>query len=316
MPYQLGNGETAEAVLRRCAREQLDRAITELTDGVKSDPVTAVHNARKALKKERSLLRLGRGALRPSERRATNAALRDAGRRLSAARDAEVMIEAVGDLSERYAGQLPKPTFDAIRTHLDERATASRESLSATGEVAEQLKSLHSQVESWRVRRDGWPAIADGLERSYTRGRRAYHRAQRKPTTENLHEWRKRAKDLWYHARLLEPVSPGTMHGYAREAHQLSDLLGDDHDLALLNESLRADGASVPADLDSVLSLIDHRRAQLQAEAMGVGARLYAEKPKAFTRRVGAYWKVWHSRSPDAEPVQLRGRVAAAPGAA
>jgi CHAD domain-containing protein len=315
MPYSFQAGETEAGALRRCAREQLDLAITELTDGVKTDPVTAIHDARKALKKERSLLRLARGTLRPAERRALNAVLRDAGRRLSDARDAEVMIQAVDDLSERYAGQLPKRTFTAVRKHLDARAAAARGSLSTTVEVADELKSLRAGLDEWSLRRDGWQAIGEGLERSYERGRKAYRQARRKPTTENLHEWRKRAKDLWYHVRLLEPIAPGAMAGHADDAHLLSDLLGDDHDLAVLRETLAARDTAVAADVESVLTLIDHRRDQLQAEAMQLGARVYAEKPQAFTRRMRTYWKVWRTDAPAvAGPVHLRGRVAASPG--
>jgi CHAD domain-containing protein len=314
MSYKLAAGETEDRALRRCAGEQVDRAIAELTDGMKVDPVTAVHSARKALKKTRSVLRLGRGSLRSSDRRTINAALRDAGRRLSDARDAEVMLETVDDLAERYAGQLPRSTFDAVKAHLDGQAARARPLLTDAGEVVEELKSVRAQVDEWRVRRTGWAAIGDGLKRSYKRGRRAFRRAEKKPTTESFHAWRKRAKDLWYHLRVLEPVSPDAMHGYAREAHELSDLLGDEHDLAVLRESLMTRGAAVATDLDSVVRLIDHRRAQLQAEATRVGARVYAEKPKAFRRRIRAYWTVWRSDSepPDtAAPVDLPGRVAA-----
>jgi CHAD domain-containing protein len=260
------------------------------------------------------LLRLARGTLRSSNRRAINATLRDCGRRLSDARDAEVMIQTVDDLAEHYAGQLPKPTFDAVRAQLEAQAADARTSLSATGEVARELKSLRSEVKDWRLRRTGWAAFGDGLKRTYKRGRRAYRRAQRKPTAENFHAWRKRAKDLWYHVRVLEPVSPRTMHGYAKEAHQLSDLLGDEHDLAVLRARLVSGDAAVATDVESVITLIDHRRDQLQAEALLVGARLYAEKPKAFRRRIRAYWDVWRSdlqpRDAD-QPVELPGRVAA-----
>ena len=46
------------------------------------DPVKAVHTARKAVKKERSLLRLARGAMSRKQRRRENHALRDAARRV------------------------------------------------------------------------------------------------------------------------------------------------------------------------------------------------------------------------------------------
>jgi hypothetical protein len=82
--YRLQSTESVREGLRCCAREQIDRAIDELTDGVKADRVVAVHDARKALKKARSVLRLGAGTMRPGERRRVNAGLRQAGQVLSA----------------------------------------------------------------------------------------------------------------------------------------------------------------------------------------------------------------------------------------
>lgn len=63
MAYRLRPGEPVSDGLRRSAREQLDQAIDELSTRVGDDPVDAVHEARKALKKARSLLRLGRATL-------------------------------------------------------------------------------------------------------------------------------------------------------------------------------------------------------------------------------------------------------------
>src|SRR5437588_12751720 len=115
MAYKFLADEPVSAAIIRCGREQLDRAITQLTERINRAPVGAVHNARKAIKKERSLLRLARGAMPGKQRRRENAALRDAARGLSGARDADVMLATVDDLSDRFAGQLPAKTFDAIR---------------------------------------------------------------------------------------------------------------------------------------------------------------------------------------------------------
>src|SRR5436305_5920816 len=234
MPYRVAEGEAADHAIRRIGAEQMDRAITELTDGVRADPVDAVHAARKALKKERSLLRLARGSMKSSVRRRDNAAFRSAGRRLSAARDAEVMVQALDGLAERYAGQLPATTFTTIREHLNVAGEAPRQSLmdsGLTGEVAEALRAARVRTEQWRLKRAGWKAVEPGLRRTYRRGGRAFKRAQSAPSTERLHEWRKRAKDHWYHLRLLAPIAPGTMKGQAKDAHVLSDVLGYDHDL-------------------------------------------------------------------------------------
>ena len=107
---------------------------------------------------------------------------------------------------------------------------------------------------------------------------------------ENLRAWRKRAKDFWYHLRWLAPISPGTMRGHAEDAHRPDDLLGDDHDLAVLRRTSIEQAGQIPQDLDPVLGLIAYRRAQLQTEAMFLGRRLYAEKPKPFARRLRRSW--------------------------
>jgi CHAD domain-containing protein len=210
------------------------------------------------------------------------------------------MVKALDGLGERYAGQLPERTFTAIQEHLRAAAQGPQQSLmdsGATAEVAEQLRGVRVRTEEWRLKHGGWKAIKGGLRRSYRRGRKAFKRAQADPTTEALHEWRKRTKDYWHHLRLLQPVAPRTMKGHAKEAHLLSDVLGDDHDLALLRERLLEARPAPPVDLNSVVALLDHRRGQLQAQAMLLGERLYAEKPKAFVRRVRAYWKAWRRQS-------------------
>jgi CHAD domain-containing protein len=294
MPYRLRIDEGVQDGVRRCAREQLDRAIGQLTEQVADEPVDAVHDARKALKQERSLLRLARGTVDPAQRRRENAALRDAARMLSAARDAEVMLQALDALSEEFTGQVPQAAFDAIRHRLEAERDPARERLLESGLtslMADELRVIPTRIDDWRLGREGWKAIRPGLDTGYRRGRRAFERARATPTVDNLHEWRKRAKDLWYALRLLKPVSPDIIGGHADEAHALSDLLGDDHDLALLRETLRTGVGDVPVDVDAVIELIDRRRDQLQAEAMQVGERLYAERPKAFRRRMRSYWK-------------------------
>jgi CHAD domain-containing protein len=302
MAYKLRSDEEVQDGLRRCAREQLDRATHHLTEQVSDDPVEAVHDARKALKQERSLLRLARGTIDSGERRRENAALRHAARMLSASRDAEVMLESLDDLSERFTGQVPETAFDAIRHRLQAERDPARQRLlesGLTGAVADELRAVRTGIDDWPLRRGGWKALEPGLERGYHRGRRALERARAKPTVENLHEWRKRAKDLWYHLRLLKPLSPAIIGGHADEAHALSDLLGDDHDLALLRQALLSGAGEAPVDVDAIIELIDHRRDQLQAEALRVGERVYAEPPKAFRRRMHRYWQATrHAQSP------------------
>ena len=71
------------------------------------------------------------------------------------------------------------------------------------------------------MRATGWPtgpcdgesvaSLAPGFERIYRRGRKTYKVARKNPSTENLHELRKRAKDLWYTGQIVQAASPKAM---------------------------------------------------------------------------------------------------------
>ena len=183
MSYRFEAGETSRESFRRCTHEQLDRAIQELTHGVEVDPVEAVHEARKALKMERALLRLARSSLKPALRRRENAAVRDAAARLSGVRDADVMLEALDGLTERYAGQVPESTFVAIRSRLEaERDRISPDAGTSSVEAAiGELQATRERAANWQLRQDGWKALEGGLRWAYTRGRKAFARARRAP---------------------------------------------------------------------------------------------------------------------------------------
>ena len=80
MAYRLSLDDLAASV-KRVAGEQLGTAAGGLERP--DDPVEAVHDARKRMKKTRALLRLARPAMRPDAFQARNRELRDQGRALS-----------------------------------------------------------------------------------------------------------------------------------------------------------------------------------------------------------------------------------------
>jgi CHAD domain-containing protein len=281
MAYRLRFDEPLEATLRRTAVERLDDAIENMDD---------VHEVRKDLKKARSLLRLARPGIPAKTYRRENRHLRDTGRTISAVRDADVLVETVDALAERYAGRLPKRAFTTLRSRLANEAAGGAPS--ADG-LLEALRQTRARVETWGLEGCDRGALTAGAVRAYARGRDALAVVERDPSVESLHEWRKRVKDLWYHQRLLRDAWKAPLKALTGESHRLADLLGDDHDLAVLADRLAdaptlTDG-SASLDREAILSLIAERRAELQAEALALGRLLYAEKPKAYGRRIGGY---------------------------
>jgi len=267
--YTLSLDAPPEVAIERVRREQVQAAYDGLREEISTE---SVHDARKRLKKTRALLRL----TRPKGFKRRNRALRDAGRALSGARDADVLAETVADLAERYSGQLPKVAFERVRAPLAARARVTDPDGSA-----DTLAPLLQ--DAWSV---GDVDLTEALTRTYARGREAFMVADAKPTAENLHEWRKRVKDLWYQQALLEEVWPGVMKAQAKEAKTLSKQLGEDHDLAVLDTLLRSDDT---LDGDELRPLIKRRRKQLLKQMRKRGRRVYAERPKHFARRLRRY---------------------------
>ena len=290
MGFRLRKNESAAAGLRRIAEEEIDGAV-ELLERARRNPEESVHELRKQFKKIRSVVRLARDELGEKVFARENATLRKLGRRLSPARDASVRAATAKKLKK-----LPSP----IEKHLLAKRRSALARLrrgSAFDAIARELEDMKTRVGSWPIRKDGFAALEPGLRRSYRQGRKAEAEAYAARTDETFHEWRKRAKDLRYHVELLEKVWPDTLGDLGQTLHDLTDRLGDDHDLGELRRTLRSSKpltSSVPG-MPSLVKRIDARRDKLQRAARPLGDRIYSEKARAFTRRIESYWETWRS---------------------
>jgi CHAD domain-containing protein len=135
--------------------------------------------------------------------------------------------------------------------------------------------------------------LAAGLRRVYRRGHRAMALSYEDPQPDHFHEWRKRVKYLWHQLELLEPAWPGVLAAFADETHDLSDLLGDEHDRTVLETMIRErpDLVEDPDVGRNLAVALDDQRAELRTAARPLGAKIYAESPEQFTGRITCYWR-------------------------
>jgi CHAD domain-containing protein len=282
------------AEVRRVARTRAESALEHLTQEAPKDPAPAVHEARKDLKKIRSLLRLVRDEIGDDLYRRENARFRRAGRLLSGARDAQVKLETLVALRERYADEASEGDWGTYAEALESESDPGRELGERIERAAREIETGRMAVEGWPLRNDGWELVGAGLRRGYRRGRSRFAECRSEASEEAVHEWRKRAKDTWYHLRLLREGRRKRIGKEADRAHELSDLLGDHHDLAVL----RADASERPrllgpGGVEVLSTLIERRQQELLGEALSLGKRVYSEKPKAFAARFERYWEAW-----------------------
>jgi CHAD domain-containing protein len=330
--FALLDGERLGVGLQRMALGQLAIAIEALAgEAHEHSPQQRVHEARKALKRLRALLRLVRDDLGEQTYERESALLRDAGARLARARDAEILLATLDGLIAAHPKRLGgRRGVQRLRTRLQRERDGAAElaladSATHTG-VIDDLRALRVRVSTWELADPGGiEAIEPALERLYGQGRKRMRRAARtsgaRASARRLHEWRKRVKDLRYAAEMLQREDGPDTRGrakkstvgkrrkraqasaaqaryigkLARRADDLGELLGAEHDLAVLAERVReeakatrASGAPGPGTRKQLLKLIAKRRRKLRKRALRDGGRIYGRSPKRFVRQVRA----------------------------
>lgn len=302
MAYRLKASEAVNDALRRVAGEELESAAAQVGGQGESNRDEAIHEARKSVKKVRAVLRLTEAELGKTFRQ-ENVRLRNVGRKLSNFRDAGAIIETFDGLREKYREELGRRTLGSVKKALVSR---KREAEQHAGieqvfeTLAKRLNAAAARVQSWPLHTDGFPALGPGLKRTYRRGRNAMAAAKKHSRPEDFHDWRKRVKDHWYHVRLLEGVWTDVMQAYEKNLKELETWLGDDHNLVVMRDQIKAEPGSYgnAKDVELLLQLIDKYQKELRDNALSLGARLYEEKPRQFATRMEHLWAEW-KQQPD-----------------
>jgi CHAD domain-containing protein len=307
MGFEFKFDESIEKSVRRIVRVEIDHVIADLTIKTRVSHVRVVHESRKRLKKLRALLRLLYKAMSRKLLRRANRTLGDVGRALSASRDEAVLVDALDGLLEHFDDHVSAKSFHDVRALLlGRRRAAAREARGGSvAVVVRSLRVIKKDLCAEPVKHADFRALRQGLKRTFRRGRDAYDIARSDRDPARLHAWRKRSKDLWHQAQLLEPIWPDVLQQFGEKIHALADCLGEDHDLVLLQKAMvdqieesdptPSSRLDAPTALETLLGLIDLRRRELQQAAMQLGERIYSEAPAAFIERMENYWNAWRS---------------------
>lgn len=290
--------ESVPKAVRRATRERVEDAIECLKS---SDRGEAIHCARKDIKKVRALLRLVETNVSKEEFRAISARLRKAAASLAGPRDAYIKAKTLRGLAQRYKSQLAPEAFRRIRATLRD---AERDALNrfaregAASQVARKLREVGTALKRLEVGGKGWKSIRPGIKATYREGRIAYRLAQKDQTPEKFHAWRKRAKNLLYQIHMMRRVWPEQIDALIHELDTLGEFLGEDHDLLMLHLAFTggrwSDG--IVRELETLAGLIRQRQRELREAALALGARLFSEKPSAFSNRLAGYWEIWRGK--------------------
>jgi CHAD domain-containing protein len=294
---------------------QAESAADSLTAAESGGAARAVHEARKSIKRARAIVRLLEGELGDETSVREQARLRRAAAGLAGARDAEVMLATLEAVTKRHRKKLGKRKgVDRLHRRLAaDRKAAERDLFEPANRlrVASELRAFAAGADTWQLGdRPGLDPIAAALRSVYAAGRKRMAKAggKRGGRMRTMHQWRKRVKDLRYAAEALQgntasESGPGRKRAHsahaakgswwladlATDADELGELLGEEHDLAVLGEWISDNGASAGAGRSTrraLRKLIRRRRAKLRRRALRRGKSLYELGPRKFIARV------------------------------
>lgn len=292
MDLKFSNNENPGDGVRRIAGALNVMAIEHIKILSKKDTHEAVHELRKRFKEIRALLRLVRDDLGEDVFKKENIFYRDLGREIDEIRDAKAYLEMIDLLKEKYEKKIYKNAFLHIEKQLQSNITSIEEKInlkSTLSSMKERLEKKAKEINDLPLKAEKFEDVMESLYRVYKRGYKALQKIEKEPTPENFHEWRKRAKYLRYQFEMLHPIWPGMMNFLENEYHKVSDITGHHHDLSNILNFL-SDSQVEPKEYDLFKALANDLRLELEAKAISIGEKLYAEKPEQFINRMESYF--------------------------
>ena len=276
MTAGLKSNEDISQGVRRIAKKQASVITKYLKRKRIHRELDAVHQARKHIKKLRALLRLVREGLGRKLYHREKAGLRKLNGALSPVREATVHLKTLGSLRRGYPNGLSKNNFDNLKQALLQIKTRRIRALKTSKFLGRaKIRRIKSKVGDWKLGKINARSLWSGIEQARQRFRDAQQRAKLEPNDENIHEWRKRAKDLLYQSEFLKNIKPNFFSRRISRLKKLGDYLGAVHDLARLEGDIRKLGVS-----ERWLKFSKNRRLQLQnlAFALADQNELFADK--------------------------------------
>jgi len=314
MAFKLTSRAALDVEVKRVLLEQIDGALAELAESPE-DLDERIHECRQHLKRVRAVLRLIEPEIGRGRFRRIDDSVRAIAQGLAAARDSAALKESFEALLEKIEPELRAPfegrlsALSAALFPVEQRvAAASEAALSQRGPLGE----LRAEVARLRLSSGDFELVREGFRDSFARGRRKLSQVEENATDELLHSLRTQAKRYQNQLAFFEPLWPRVLRIERQEITRMTEALGADHDLSLLEEKLR----SAPIDLELRAFLEDAcaaRKAVLRERAAKIARRVFAESPKGLASRFARYYAAFQASGVVTDPRSEGGAAAPTP---
>lgn len=258
-----------------------------------------VHGTRRCCKRLRALLNLMLPGDECSFQREIRT-VREAARRLAGLRDADALIKCHDRLVMGFEHPNTCPCLSSLRRTLCARRDqllGTEEGAGPGGELADfagMIRSMHDRAADWYPWVPNMDAVVDAFACSYDNARDRMRRAIADPMPENLHEWRKRAKEHAFQALLIPDLGAFHADEWHAFAAELGEVLGNANDLhgyvSLLDGDEHLDLAR--QERRALAALARRRIAECRRRAETLGRLVFAAPSTRVMGRAQRWLKV------------------------
>jgi CHAD domain-containing protein len=204
--------------------------------------------------------------------------LRDAGRVLAEARDADVLTRTAADLGHEEGQAAPREHAPA----LDGAFPAEGVSVAVTellGQAQVELDTLFAD-EDWRVCH-----LCKGVDKGYRRARRDLSRFRRHRRESDAHDWRKGVQRYANQLRMLQSFLPAETQDRLAALDDLAGCLGSFQDLTVLRAAVESGWARAGQKAThQLVTAAKARQRRLRKHAVALGLELFDEDRCALVR--------------------------------
>lgn len=261
--------------------------IIDYAESSDKDPATAIHEIRKKLKMLRALLKMLRYTGNQKKFEQANTLLRDLGRLMSEIRDAHVRSITLAEIELNNGlknfERIVQEIIDCNTLQIKQLEEVYFVKFNVFNRIVKRLKTNDEITEFLDSCTFDRAKILEGYSKTYEDGFNSFFTAFVYPSSELLHEWRKRLKDLNSQSVYLGTYLPATSINL-NEMDMLSDILGEDHDYWMLSEWISEQTWSeinLPA-IHKFVEKIEEKRAKLQRSAEYYGKNIYSIEPANY----------------------------------
>lgn len=231
------------------------------------DTPTRIHDIRVGTKKLRALLRLCGDLISEDDAKRFGDILREIRNAFAGSRDQEVMrtrLEQLFPLEQAAAAV----TLLGLTVEEEARLPETSGPAELAGELKSRIEQLNLDI---LVSLD----LVENAGDSYRKARKLLRQNKKGPENDLMHEWRKRTKDVCYHALALSNLKPAKKLADPLDA--LAETLGEYHDLALLEERSQ--------NHPHLINVISARKKDLEKACFKAGRKIFDQPPSEFSRK-------------------------------